>query len=63
MFYIRKSVTLIGPSRLLKELKLDYKYNNKKFTSICELCNEILNNDEVYNKSLELIKGRLGDLR
>ncbi|WP_162582636.1 radical SAM protein [Acidianus brierleyi] len=57
--YFLRLLTLIGPSRLLKELKLDYKYRNKEYTSICELCNEILNNDEVYNKSLELIKGRL----
>ncbi|QGR16798.1 radical SAM protein [Sulfurisphaera ohwakuensis] len=58
--YFLRLLTLIGPSRLLKELKLDYKYKNKEYSSICELCSEILNDDEVYNKSLELIRGRLG---
>lgn len=57
--YFLRLLTLIGPSRLLKELKLDKKYSGKKYINICELCNEILNDDEIYNKSLEFIKGKL----
>jgi hypothetical protein len=51
-------LTLIGPSRLLKELKLEGKFKNKKYINICELCNEILNDDEVISATKKILLGQ-----